>query len=181
MNFIFETVKAMLHRNLTVIFLWMVRLLSVVGTAAVGIALYGAYFEAPLIRYQNLPFPVENAVEQGRTVPIIVERCNDTSEELVYFSSRQLRSVDSDRNIILPNATISMRPGCHRNTSRSITIPRDTPVGQYVIEGDAVVSGLVKQHRISWYTEKFNVTPISVASEKLREENAIERMTERNK
>lgn len=162
--------------NMTAIFIWLIRILSVVGIAAFCIVIYGAYFEKPLLNYQNLPFPVEGDVEQGRTVPILVERCNLTKDELIYMATRSLRNVDTNKTVMLPNDSVSLKPGCHRATNRSVLIPQETPPGAYVLEGQVIIRGLIKQHKLDWYTETFNVIPQTVVTQKLSQENATDRL-----
>ena len=162
--------------SLTLVFQVVLKLLTITGTLAIGIVLWSIYFEAPLLRYQNLPFPVETAVEQGRTVPIVIERCNNSKTERVYLSSRNLRQVETGKIVILANSTMTLAPGCHRDTSRAITIPRETPIGMYIIEGEATIRGTIKEHHIEWYTEPFEVIPLKGLTKQLDDDNELERL-----
>lgn len=149
----------------------MLRVLSVFGVISLAIVLYALYFERPFLRYQNLPFPVETPVEQGRTVPIIIERCNDSKDERVYMSARTLKNVDNGKEVQLPEATVSLKPGCQRTTSRTITIPLETPPGNYVINGEGIGQGLLKKQRVEWYTEQFQVVPMKPITKELQQLN----------
>lgn len=159
------------HITTTNTFSWMLRILAVFGTVSVLIFVYGMFFEPPYIRYQNLPFPVATPVEQGRTVPIIIERCNDSKNERVYMSARTLVNTDNGVSVQLPEATVSLKPGCDRTISRSVTVPIETPPGNYRIEGEAIAQGLVRKQRVDWYTEQFQVIPIKPITKELKKEN----------
>lgn len=167
-----------IHERFTIqaIFVWMLRLMSVFGIISAFIVVYAVWFEEPYIRYQNLPFPVETPVEQGRTVPIVIERCNDSNTEQAYMSSRSLRNVDTEKTVLLPSGSVSMKPGCERSTSRSVVIPQETEPGNYVIEGEVLYQGILKKHSLKWYTETFQVIPMKNVSRQLDQDNADDRI-----
>ena len=155
--------------------------LTITGTIAIGMVLWAVYFESPMLRYQNLPFPVETPVEAGRTVPIVIERCNDSKTERIYLSTRSIRNVTTGKVIILANTSMSLEPGCHRDTSRAVTIPRETPIGTYIVEGDAAIKGTIKEHHVEWYTEPFQVIATKGVTKQLEEDNEVERQTGKTK
>lgn len=172
-----------IHEKFTIqaIFVWMLRVMAIFGIVCVGILIYAMFIEEPFIRYQNLPFPVETPVEQGRTVPIVIERCNDSATEQAYMSTRKLRNVDSDKEILLPNNSVSISPGCSRSTSRSVVIPQETRPGRYVIEGEVTFHGIIRRYSIPWYTETFEVIPMKNVSKQLDQDNFDDRIRQLQK
>lgn len=159
------------HVSLGMAFDWTLKLLAVLGVISLGIVIYALYFEPPFLRYQNLPFPVATPVEQGRTVPIVIERCNDSKKERVYMSARTLRNVETGREVQLPESTVSIKPGCDRMLSRAVVIPLETPPGKYIIDGEGIAQGLLRKHGVDWYTEQFDVIPIQPITKELAKEN----------
>lgn len=158
------------------VFMWLMRLFALFGVISLGIVIYGVYIEQPLLHYQNLPFPVETPVEQGRTIPMVIERCSDSSEEFVYLATRSLRNLETNKSVILPNSTISVKPGCHRGTVRSAVVPFETEPGRYVLEGTVLMRGLLREHKFSWYTEPFDVIPTRESTKRRMEENEADRV-----
>ncbi len=172
MNKLVDTVASQVTVQRT--FALSLKLLTVFGVLSLVIVLYALFFEGPFIRYQNLPFPVQEPVEQGRAAAIIIERCNDSKNQRVYTASRTLKNIETGKEVSLPEATVTLKPGCERTINKSVIIPLDTPPGKYVITGDAITQGLIKKHEIPWYTEQFDVVPIKPITEQLRSENAAD-------
>lgn len=162
-----------LHMNITWAFKVTFILFAVFGIISLVIVIYAMYFEDPFVRYQNLPFPVQSGkVEQGKAVPIQIERCNDSGTQRVYVSSRTLKNADTGKEYVLPESTVSIKSGCTRILSRSVVIPVDTPPGLYTIEGEAITEGLLKRHHVEWYTEKFEVVKATPLLKQLQQEQA---------
>ncbi|MCW2763994.1 MAG: hypothetical protein JWR85_4195 [Marmoricola sp.] len=156
------------------VFSGLLKALAVMGLMGVGMTIYALYWEGSYLYYQNLPFDVQVPVEAGRPVTMVIERCNKSKTEQVYVTTRGLKRMDDGFELILPAMTMTIAPGCHRSINKTIIVPRDIKPGTYHLFGMSVAKGMVVDHQIPWYSEPFDVVPMSDRTAKINSENAAD-------
>ena len=89
---------------------------------------------------------------------LTVERCSRLSKISAYNTTHNLTPVaPAADEILLPDLIIQIEPGCHRNVSRGNVITANTPPGQYVVHGIAVVDATIGKRSVPWSSGRFEV------------------------
>ena len=141
----------------------------IVSTAAFAVALlwYG-FLEPPYLSYKGLPFePISPEVHAGEALLLRVTRCNDSDRTETYLITRKLIRIDAPKDaatepILLPGGAVEIEPGCHEEISGANVVPRNTPLGLYVVRGQAAVPGRWRGTYVQWASAPFRVVaPVS--------------------
>lgn len=129
-------------------------------TLAISALMYVTFFERPYLSYANPVFKVVGQdFRAGDVVPLLVDRCNSDSSRRSYSIAHSLHNIDTNEYVLLPEAYVSIEPGCHPATSRINVLPEKTKPGEYQIIGGASVRGVLRSYEVTWSSEKFRVVP----------------------
>lgn len=124
-----------------------------------GIFLYAIVFEQPYLSYPNLPMQtVGRTFQAGDVVPIVMQRCNNSSEAKTFVSSHALMNILTHRPTLPTLNLIEAKPGCTSvfiNTGNRL--PIDTPPGVYHYAGRSEVNGILRTFDVIWSTQDFEV------------------------
>ena len=120
---------------------------------------YALFYETPWMYYKNSIFETEgrNYFYTGEIVPLKLERCSSSKTTEYYSISHSLKSIDNNSYYVLPEAYVSIEPGCTIITSNINRLPLDLPSGKYIIFGAAHIKGLIKNYDIKWSSVEFTV------------------------
>lgn len=127
-----------------------------------GWGVYFLKFEQPFLSYEDMPFELLTPeVHPGEVVRFRVVRCNSTSEERAYSSSRTFVPTEPGKDrVLLDGTTTSALPGCTPSISTLLVVPKGTPPGDYYAAGIAKVdSTFGPDKQVPWRTQVFRVLP----------------------
>lgn len=133
--------------------------LSAFMAAACGLLIfYAFYIELPYLAYQNRPFPpTVSHIVAGNPIPLTVERCSSSDAEKSYTTTHALRNETSGLTTLLPDVRVSIKPGCHRTTSKINVSPDGLSPGTYTVYGVAIIEGSFRKFNIPWNSEPFEI------------------------
>lgn len=136
---------------------WLGRSTLLLAVGLFGLYMWAAYLEKPWLEYRALPWEVIPPVRAGEMVPVVVIRCNHTSERRIYHVTRNIINVDTGVQYVLPSSDSDIEPGCHRSVSKLSQVPPNVPSGTYVLSGLGHVKGRLHEHKVPWTTQRFEV------------------------
>ena len=132
---------------------------SIILVAAVTLILGWLYYiDKPYLSYTNLPLPTGDIVGSGKEIPLLVERCSTSDKPEKYSMTINIRNELTKEAYLLPSTDSAILPGCQRANSKLHFVPTEVPPGVYTLWGIATVQGTVRDHKVIWYSEPFEVT-----------------------
>lgn len=144
-----------MKKALTYLMAVLLFLIVVVG----GLFVYSAYVEKPGLSYAPMPFPITaTKIYPGGVATATATRCNDSTHNLLYTSTRQIRRENSTvPPLVLESVVITIAPGCSTVQTRINVVPEETKPGFYRFSGIAIFKGLLFDHEVPWNTDVFEV------------------------
>lgn len=134
-------------------------MLSLMGVAMLAL-FYFLFLEQPYLVYRNVPFPaVAQKVRAGEVVPLRVSLCNNAPEPHQYTVSRSLHEVNTKAVIYMAAILVPGVPGCIEAISLAHTVPKEAPPGTYQVIGQTQVEGTLRNFRVDWLSQPFQVVP----------------------
>lgn len=130
--------------------------------------------EDPSVRFTNIPFPVDKAMyHSNETVEMTLEQCAD--ETTRYSYTQKLVNLQTGIAVKVGEVTRIAKEGCTTLPANTITIPKGTDAGAYIVLFSVVNEGtLTGRIYSSAKTETFQISPskkqlIEDAQEELQE------------
>ena len=126
---------------------------------ATGFIIYLMVFERAYLSYPDLPIQVlKKNVYPGEILPLKITRCNASSKQKLFMTSRFISNVGSDQEVlVLEPLGIVVQPGCVTKIAMFTRIPESTRPGRYQIAGTASIPGIIRDFSVDWYTQPFDV------------------------